>query len=50
MSPPRNWISTLVRFEGSYQDYGADRNKRLDTDPGQPHRIRQQSPMVAPAR
>ena len=30
----------MVWFEGNYQDYEADRHKRLDTDPDQPHRIR----------
>jgi sulfate-transporting ATPase len=32
--------SQVVWFEGSYQDYEADRRKRLGTDADQPHRIR----------
>ena len=40
----------VVWFEGNYQDYEADRHKRLDTDPDQPHRIRYKPPAVALAR
>ena len=40
----------MVWFEGNYQDYEADRHKRLDTDPDQPHRMRFKRPAVALAR
>ncbi|MDP9196197.1 MAG: energy-dependent translational throttle protein EttA [Pseudomonadota bacterium] len=32
--------SQVVWFEGNYQDYEADRHRRLGTDADQPHRIR----------
>jgi sulfate-transporting ATPase len=32
--------STVVWFEGNYQDYEADRHKRLGSDADRPHRIR----------
>jgi ATP-binding cassette ChvD family protein len=32
--------SRVVWFEGNYQDYEADRHKRLGTDADQPHRIK----------
>jgi ATP-binding cassette ChvD family protein len=32
--------SQVVFFEGNYQDYEADRRKRLGTDADQPHRLR----------
>ena len=32
--------SQVVWFEGNYQDYEDDRNKRLGADADQPHRIR----------
>jgi len=32
--------SQVVWFEGNYQDYEADRHKRLGTDADQPHRIK----------
>jgi sulfate-transporting ATPase len=32
--------STVVWFEGNYQDYEADRHRRLGTDADQPHRIK----------
>ncbi len=32
--------SKVVWFEGNYQDYEADRHRRLGTDADQPHRIR----------
>jgi ATP-binding cassette ChvD family protein len=32
--------SKVVWFEGNYQDYEADRHKRLGTDADQPHRIK----------
>jgi len=32
--------SQLVWFEGNYQDYEADRHRRLGTDADQPHRIK----------
>ena len=32
--------SRIVWFEGNYQDYEADRHKRLGTDADQPHRIK----------
>jgi len=32
--------SSVVWFEGNYQDYEADRRKRLGVDADQPHRIR----------
>jgi ATP-binding cassette ChvD family protein len=32
--------SKVVWFEGNYQDYDADRHRRLGTDADQPHRIR----------
>ncbi|MGH7821642.1 MAG: ATP-binding cassette domain-containing protein, partial [Candidatus Binatia bacterium] len=32
--------SRVVWFEGNYQDYEADRRKRLGADADQPHRIR----------
>jgi sulfate-transporting ATPase len=32
--------SEVVWFEGNYQDYEADRHKRLGTDADQPHRIK----------
>ena len=46
MSPPRKWTSRLPWFEGNYQDYEADRHKRLDTGPDQPHRIRYKPPAL----
>jgi ATPase subunit of ABC transporter with duplicated ATPase domains len=32
--------SQVVWFEGNYQDYEADRRRRLGADAAQPHRIR----------
>src|SRR5262249_56406506 len=32
--------SQVVWFEGNYQDYEADRHRRLGTDADQPHRIK----------
>jgi hypothetical protein len=32
--------SQTVWFEGNYQDYEADRHRRLGADADQPHRIR----------
>ena len=32
--------SQVVWFEGNYQDYEADRHRRLGADADQPHRIR----------
>ncbi len=32
--------SQVVWFEGNYQDYEADRKRRLGADAAQPHRIR----------
>jgi ATPase subunit of ABC transporter with duplicated ATPase domains len=32
--------SRVVWFEGNYQDYEADRHRRLGTEADQPHRIR----------
>ena len=32
--------SQVVCFEGNYQDYEADRHRRLGTDADQPHRIK----------
>ena len=32
--------SQVVWFEGNYQDYEADRHKRLGADADQPHRIK----------
>jgi ATP-binding cassette ChvD family protein len=39
--------SRVVWFEGNYQDYEADRHKRLGTDADQPHRIRYKPLKVA---
>jgi sulfate-transporting ATPase len=32
--------SEVVWFEGNYQEYEADRHRRLGTDADQPHRIK----------
>ena len=32
--------SRVVWFEGNYQDYEADRHRRLGTEADQPHRIK----------
>ena len=39
--------SQVVWFEGNYQDYEADRHKRLGTDADQPHRIKYKPLKVA---
>ncbi|HET6467020.1 MAG TPA: energy-dependent translational throttle protein EttA [Geminicoccaceae bacterium] len=39
--------SRVVWFEGNYQDYEADRHRRLGTDADQPHRIRYKPLKVA---
>ena len=39
--------SQVIWFEGNYQDYEADRHKRLGTDADQPHRIKYKPLKVA---
>ena len=39
--------SQVTWFEGNYQDYEADRHKRLGTDADQPHRIKYKPLKVA---
>ena len=39
--------SQVVWFEGNYQDYEADRHKRLGADADQPHRIKYKPLKVA---